>query len=1246
MFRKETNPSKRSDQSRREAKSSKELSVVERARQQRELRAQQSVHAKNVIRIQSLYRRYRSNTHLRNEQLQLLAKRLQDINTLRTILSKTKGIAYVPPPATTTALAQQLLFCATSRTISPQVLHTFDQFVEYCLIPGLSQSNDNLNPLSTWLATSHGRHRLERCLRLSVLAFFDESLPLTARVLELFQLLLLDGYGGSSFAAKEPTCRSMLLLPRRPREPSPTDPYSPISASSGSLDLIAALRYTLMFRMTKASRPIPEQAQELREACFHERAKERAGGLFIVLQNAIENTLDQGAKQLLGARMVCEIFSIPLLTWKITASAIASLTQPSPNVFVVKALEGMAETHGDILAAGNINKLFAPTQISLAVCPATSAQCLLANLVQLCHMIPMVNGSDPERLDSRAAALYFNILAVLVDAIPLGTFSSRDSSIEWVTDGRGQHTPIVLSPVVIDQCKLLLLDSFVRKLYTCAIDLEALNTVRVLNEKNENDLKQEKDLFEGGASSPAALAEKEARVDRTRTFWQSSKWAQKLTKGVTSLWAGENDRESTQTKELGEGSLMNTSTMSKKLAGGLHETVGSTLVIAKTVDNQNHSVSTAKRATYYPDLLVALCRTYGIVLARWGGGGQDDFVRRTREKKTEDKDVASPQTEACALSLLNVLCFSTSIIKATWGIIQSDPIVASDVHSIIDSAQGRKPVRMLCVLPSFAKQSKRGTLVGDGNPLLYMFVVAMSHVLIVTDDIEILDLDRPLPAFQIRRCIQLLKKLLYRACWIDDSSTFTTPTYFGLSLISASSKTMRDLYDRSSRRPLCIPKVWIVADLLEKEIRHAKTHSDYTAMLSLPVLRVCPFLVSFKRRLTIFERIVTTNRIALQGVNDSNPFNSNPLKPGIPIQISRSRLLEDGLATMNGLGSDMRRRIAVQYVNEAGTREAGIDAGGLFKEFWTDLSGIAFDPNYALFRVTDGAGHCLYPNPLSGAAHGPDHIRLFSFLGRILGKALYEGITIHPRFAHFFLSFLKGDYNFLHMLPDLSTVDPQLYNNLMFLKTFDGDAADLCLTFTVTHNEFGGTRDVNLIKNGAEVEVTNCNKQRYIGLVAKHYVVDQVKEQSEAFTRGLWEVIDRSWLQIFNEPELQVLISGASDGKIDVDDMRSNTRYLGGYSGLDRTVNRFWAVVKSLDSREQSELLRFVTSCERPPPLGFASMNPPFTLQRVGILRDSDKLPSASTCFNTLKLPTYSSEKVLKERLLYAIKSGAGFELS
>lgn len=67
------------------------------------------------------------------------------------------------------------------------------------------------------------------------------------------------------------------------------------------------------------------------------------------------------------------------------------------------------------------------------------------------------------------------------------------------------------------------------------------------------------------------------------------------------------------------------------------------------------------------------------------------------------------------------------------------------------------------------------------------------------------------------------------------------------------------------------------------------------------------------------------------------------------------------------------------------------------------------------------------------------------------------------------------------MLSDLSTIDKQLYNNVMFLKTYENDAEDLFLTFTVGNNDFGQNNEINLIPNGSEVPVTNENKQRYIG---------------------------------------------------------------------------------------------------------------------------------------------------------------------
>ena len=90
-------------------------------------------------------------------------------------------------------------------------------------------------------------------------------------------------------------------------------------------------------------------------------------------------------------------------------------------------------------------------------------------------------------------------------------------------------------------------------------------------------------------------------------------------------------------------------------------------------------------------------------------------------------------------------------------------------------------------------------------------------------------------------------------------------------------------------------------------------------------------------------------------------------------------------------------------------------------------------------------------------------------------------------------------------------------------------------------------------------------------------------------------------------------------------------------------MQMFWQIVEELSEQQKRQLLKFVTSCSRPPLLGFKELHPPFCVMSGG---KEDRLPSASTCMNILKLPMYPDISTMKNRLLYAISSGAGFELS
>lgn len=65
----------------------------------------------------------------------------------------------------------------------------------------------------------------------------------------------------------------------------------------------------------------------------------------------------------------------------------------------------------------------------------------------------------------------------------------------------------------------------------------------------------------------------------------------------------------------------------------------------------------------------------------------------------------------------------------------------------------------------------------------------------------------------------------------------------------------------------------------------------------------------------------------------------------VRISVQRERLFETAFAALSPLRGDaLRRKVYVSFVNAQGMDEAGIDAGGLFKELWTSLAAVAFDP--------------------------------------------------------------------------------------------------------------------------------------------------------------------------------------------------------------------------------------------------------------------------------------------------------------
>lgn len=101
-----------------------------------------------------------------------------------------------------------------------------------------------------------------------------------------------------------------------------------------------------------------------------------------------------------------------------------------------------------------------------------------------------------------------------------------------------------------------------------------------------------------------------------------------------------------------------------------------------------------------------------------------------------------------------------------------------------------------------------------------------------------------------------------------------------------------------------------------------------------------------------------------------------------------------------------------------------------------------------------------------------------------------------------------------------------------------------------------------------------------IQLVCRYKLDKQIAAQSRAFFDGLSDIIDSKWLRMFDQQELRQLIGG-EETLIDLDDLRAHVHVTGFPN--DVTMKLFWRVVKRFTQEERRALLRFVTSCSRPP---------------------------------------------------------------
>jgi len=364
------------------------------------------------------------------------------------------------------------------------------------------------------------------------------------------------------------------------------------------------------------------------------------------------------------------------------------------------------------------------------------------------------------------------------------------------------------------------------------------------------------------------------------------------------------------------------------------------------------------------------------------------------------------------------------------------------------------------------------------------------------------------------------------------------------------------------------------------------------------------------------------------------------------MNVRRRFLLRDSVDAIMSLSrKDLHKLWRFEFVSEM-----GVDAGGLAREWFQLVTEKIFDPNLGLWQSSSANQMCMEVNPASEYCC-EDHLIYYRFLGRVMGKALFDRQLVAGHMVGYIYKHILG---WPVTFGDLAMVDDEYYNNLKQLQTLATSGEDLsmlCLDFTTTQDIMGVKEEIELIPNGAKIEVDNDNFPEYLEACLKYRMLDRVKPQLNELLLGFFDVIPEPLLTIFDFQELELLMCGLPD--IDLEDWKEHTEYSGecDHVGGDHQVCIwFWEVVGEFDRETKARLLQFVTGTSGVPSRGFGVLQGndgnvrKFTIHGVGV--DVCLYPRAHTCFNRIDLPMYETRQDLKEKLKLAVTmASTGFDI-
>ena len=394
----------------------------------------------------------------------------------------------------------------------------------------------------------------------------------------------------------------------------------------------------------------------------------------------------------------------------------------------------------------------------------------------------------------------------------------------------------------------------------------------------------------------------------------------------------------------------------------------------------------------------------------------------------------------------------------------------------------------------------------------------------------------------------------------------------------------------------------------------------------------------------VMMEILTVRRMTLQQKKQWFDVEREALRGGwqdrVEMTLNRRTIFEQTMVAMMGRPVSVWRN----PLNLKFEGEAGIDAGGLTRDWYQEILDTAFSPECRMFRFSQ-TDNITYQIDEDSAVPA----KQYRFVGLVIGKAILDD---QPIGVHFNIPMLKNIVGYPITYRDLLYKNKPFHDSLQKMIEMQPEMVEyLYLTFTLPSTVKG--KAIELKPGGSEIEVTGENIKEYVNLAAKHMMFHRESTKLEALLRGIYDVIPEHLLTIFDFPELELLLGGVP--VIDVEDWKSNTTISGEgtstYRGR-RVIRWFWNIITSWSHEERARFLNFATATSHVPPGGFKNLGGhlgekkqfELRLVRYGQVGYEAGYPKAHTCFNRIDLPIYSSNAEMRTKMEGVLKFSTEFK--